>query len=586
MAPFVVLLLLCSVLSHASSPDSSRRQELGFPEPKRLSAGTSSSKFQTRELSTLLQRKASFDYIADNVEEESVFSTTLDVESQWPILALEELDTGLNSVSCRETEINLQFVSTAAERGFRSAIKETSEFVVVTSHDGCDSGGDRSAHRVTGVSFENHRVSLETVQIDWHEAFSVTRVSFSRRHHSEIQKREPTPVKRQDASLPIQSFLPGPSEVDRLNSSGTKSFDVHHTGLKIYPVDIPLADEVIPQLPVVVKCRMCMLQGDIQLSQGQFTVGETEENDSDFELDEAIGFFTNSSIELLVKELFTQIELELEISSEAPLLELSTALPTIGLTPFQIAGVITFGPLIVPEIIITADLEGDVAFSYGFNVTVPDNSRVLISIPNFNESEITGFGDTAFETIPFEATTEVSSMALSIAFQPQILLGINTGIDTLNVNIYGGIGAFVSLPNLSLNVSKATGVDNNCEAVAETDDAIGNATHLVPSVKLDMGVIASYDVRLGPFDDSQRVAPILASTAWELPTACMGFEPEIKATRKAGLAAASDAGDDGGSNDGGGGGGGNSAVSLAGSGITVLCALILSTVAAGFCGWG
>lgn len=101
------------------------------------------------------------------------------------------------------------------------------------------------------------------------------------------------------------------------------------------------ADLFRPQLPVVVKCKTCTLQGDIQLSQGQFTVGETEENgsddvDFDFELDEAIGFFTNSSIEFLVKRLFSQIELELELSSDGPLLELNTALPTVGLTPFQV----------------------------------------------------------------------------------------------------------------------------------------------------------------------------------------------------------------------------------------------------------
>lgn len=71
-------------------------------------------------------------------------------------------------------------------------------------------------------------------------------------------------------------------------------------------------------------------------------MGETEENESDFdvdfdfELDESIGFFTNSSIEFLVKRLFSQIELELELSSDGPLLDLSAALPAIGLTPFQV----------------------------------------------------------------------------------------------------------------------------------------------------------------------------------------------------------------------------------------------------------
>ncbi|RDW72434.1 putative GPI anchored protein [Aspergillus mulundensis] len=530
-----------------------------------------------------LDRNSSFDYVADDNEGELVFSTTLHVESEWPILRLEDLDTGLDSVSCTASEIQLQFISIAAEENFRSGVEETPEFVIVTSHEGCDLEGERSAHRVTSISAnpEGNTITLKSVPIDWHVAFSATKVSFSHMHSSEIQKRNPTPVKRQNVPSPTPSFPVAPSEVDGLNSTARKTFNVTHPGLQIYPVDNALASEVMPQLPVVVRCKTCTLQGDIQLSKGQFTAGEKDEDDSefDFELDEAIEFFTNSSIELLVKQMFSQIELELELASEGPLIELSTALPAIGLTPFQIAGVITFGPMIVPEIIITADLEGDVGFSYGFNVTVPDNSRVLIRIPNFNESEITGFEDTTFETLPFETTTEVTSMALSITFQPQILLGINTGIGSRKVNIDGGIGAFVSLPTLSLNVSRATGVNENCEAVTVTDDAIGNATLLIPSVELDVGAIARYDVEIVSWTDSREVATVLTSTARKLPTACVGFEPEIKATSKAGDSAG-DATAGGGSDDGG-----NGAANLGGNEITLVCALVFSTVAVGFCGW-
>ncbi|KAL4920893.1 hypothetical protein BDW62DRAFT_198346 [Aspergillus aurantiobrunneus] len=583
MIAFIGLVVLSSVLVQANSPSLDHRyQALDLPKPKRLSAGTLSSKLKARGESTisLLNQKTSFDYIADDVEEEYVSSTTLDVESRWPILALEDLDAGLDSVSCTAFEIQLSFAAIAAEEAFKEAIEDTPEFVIVTSHDGCDLEGERSAHRVTNVSLdaEYHMITLDKVRMDWHDAFFATRVSFLRRNPSEIQRRTPTPVKRQ-APRPTQSFPAGPSEADGLNSSTSAAFDEHHTGIEIYPPDIPLADEVVPQLPVVVRCKTCAIQGDIQLSQGQFSVGEAneEEDDSNFELDEAIGFFTNSSIELLVRQLSSQIELELELSSEGPLLELTASLPPIGLTPFQIAGVLTFGPQIVPEIIITADLEGDIGFSYGFNVTVPDDSRVMVRIPQFNESEITGFEDTTLETIPFEAITEVTSMALSIAFQPKILLGINTGIDGLDVNIDGGIGAFVSLPNLSVNVSRATGVNENCDVAAGIDDAVGNATHLVPSVELDMGVIASYDVRFMDFNDTRGVAPVLASTAWDLPTACVGFEPEIRETNRADSSVSDETGDDG----------GNSAVSLRrGSGITFCCAIVLSTVAAGFYGWG
>lgn len=179
-------------------------------------------------------------------------------------------------------------------------------------------------------------------------------------------------------------------------------------------------------------------------------------------------------------------------------------------------------------------------------------------------------------------------MSLGITFQPQILLGINTGLEALNVNIDGGIGAFVSMPSLSLNVSHATGVNENCDPVAADSDSgadadnVGNATHLVPSVELDVGVIASYDVRFMDFNDTRGVAPVLASTAWDLPTACVGFEPEepAKETGKAGSA-------EGESSDGD-GGGGNGAVRVGGegAGMMLLSSIALMSVAVGFCGWG
>lgn len=145
-----LVILLSSVLVHASSPRLDRRyQALDFLEPKRLSAGTSSLKLKARgDLAVpLLKRRTSFDYIADDIEGESVFSTTLDVESQWPILALEDLDAGLDRVSCTKPKIQLSFESIAAEENFNKAIEDTPEFVIVTSHDGCDLDGERSAHR-------------------------------------------------------------------------------------------------------------------------------------------------------------------------------------------------------------------------------------------------------------------------------------------------------------------------------------------------------------------------------------------------------------------------------------------------------
>ncbi|KAL5343480.1 hypothetical protein BJX70DRAFT_408255 [Aspergillus crustosus] len=578
----VASFLLSLVLVQATNPGHKQQtRTLSFPEPNRLSAAILSSKLTARgeHIFPLLNREASFDYVADVVENEPVFATTLNVESQWPILTLEDWDIVLNSVACTESQMGFSFASVAAEEDFERTIRDTPDFIIVTSHEDCDLEGERSAHRVSSVNvLKNHTVVLEKTRIAWHDAFSSTKVSFTRRHPSQIQRRDHTVVRRQHTST--GPFPPAPTEADGLNTSAEASFNRNYIDREIYPVDLPGADEMLPQYPVIVRCKTCAIRGEIQLSQGQFNI---EEEDSLFDIDEAYDFFTEGAIELLVKEFSSEIELDFELASEGPLIELAVELPAIGLTPFQIAGVVTFGPQIVPEFIITADLEGDIGFSYGFNVTVPDYSRILINMTTFNQSEITGFENTTFTPLPFEASTEVTSIELGIAFRPKFLLGISSGIDVLDVDIDGGIGAFVSLPSLSLNVSHLTDVTESCDDAVGTDDIFGNATLLVPSVEFDMGIIAGFDVRIMDFPNIAReTAPVLASTSWDLPTACVSFKPEVRVTSTSGVLASLDTiGNDSDSEEDN-----DNAAGLRGRSTALLCVMILLAVAAGFCGWG
>lgn len=143
-------LLLSSIGVQANSPSLNHRYPgLNFNEPRRLSAATLSSKLQARGEFPIAspERKASFDYLVDDVVEQSVFSTTLDVQSQWPILALEDFDASLDGVSCTDSQIQLTFASAVAQKRFNEAIGTLPEFLVVTSHEGCDREGERSAHR-------------------------------------------------------------------------------------------------------------------------------------------------------------------------------------------------------------------------------------------------------------------------------------------------------------------------------------------------------------------------------------------------------------------------------------------------------
>lgn len=126
-------------------------QPLEFPQPRRLSAASSPARIQARADSpqAVLSNTASFDYLHDGEESdsESVFAATVDVASHWPIFLLEDVDAHMEDVSCSESQIQLVFESMDTMHNVRRQVESIGDFVIVTTHSGCDPEGERSAHR-------------------------------------------------------------------------------------------------------------------------------------------------------------------------------------------------------------------------------------------------------------------------------------------------------------------------------------------------------------------------------------------------------------------------------------------------------
>jgi hypothetical protein len=79
--------------------------------------------------------------------EEVVFEASVSVKSSKPILVLEDLDSYLQSVICSKSEITLHFASPAALDIFRDAVRFDDSFLIVTSHDTCNSDGNRATYK-------------------------------------------------------------------------------------------------------------------------------------------------------------------------------------------------------------------------------------------------------------------------------------------------------------------------------------------------------------------------------------------------------------------------------------------------------
>ncbi|KAF9894531.1 hypothetical protein FE257_006416 [Aspergillus nanangensis] len=484
-------------------------QSLEFPKARRLVAAFQTSKVEARhELSPIrLDTRASFDYLHEDDEHpDSVFAATLDVQSKLPVLVLEDIEVGLENLTCSGSQIQLSFTSTGKGTELKKAVQDLDEFVLVTSHEGCDPDGERSTHRVTNFDFNynNQVVMLDKVASTWQEAFPATSVSFSRQRRSTIRKRMHTLTRRQqsppetttsesvEAEMPSPTVsFPTPSVTTGVRSDATTSLDKHYVDEKLFPPEFPGADMVIPQ-GVTVSCKNCSLEGDIELTKGSFNLTGTDFKDIQ-------AFFQHGSVEVMAKDLFAQIELGVDLTLNQPLASLNMSLPAIPLIPFAIPGALVFGPMLEPQFTVSLDYIGEFGFSYGFNLSIPDNAKIEINMAEFANSSMIGSGF-----------------------------------------ISGGIGAFLNLPKLSLNASQLSDVDERCEPVSNEgngregeatstlDNIFSSLTNLVPSVEVDMGVLADFEVDVPGLDERLAIESVLASTSYPLPTACLQFDSKNK----------------------------------------------------------
>lgn len=124
-----------------------------FSRARVLSAATVRSKLEARDASlNLLKKETSFDFLeghsssAPSSPDGSVFTASVVVRSQKPILTLEDIEPDLLDVSCSATEIELHFASIDALDKVAREIEHLTDFVAVSSHFSCNEADQRAPH--------------------------------------------------------------------------------------------------------------------------------------------------------------------------------------------------------------------------------------------------------------------------------------------------------------------------------------------------------------------------------------------------------------------------------------------------------
>ena len=409
----------------------------------------------------------------------------------------------------------------------------------------CNTANPSNVPSVSNVEKRERTLLLTVVSTTWRNSFHSLQIDFgSRLENSRLERRDnlrkrqaaPTSITPTGAS-PSVAFPPAPTSSPTATSIVDANIAKSWIDTAILPPSFPGADLVVPDLPggLTVKCKNCTLQGNLDLSHGLLDMSDpssNSENDSrsDIAVQDIIDFAENGYVELVVNNFAAHIELESTVQPSKSLVTYVAPFPDIGIPGWVIPNIAEVGPVLRPTITFGVQLSTELDFTYGFDLTVPNNSTVRLDIKNpTTNSNVTGFQDTTFSAIPFQAQVNSINLTVTAAFNPQLLL-------TISVLDHDGeisAGAFLNLPSLSATISQVDHVDDKCNPTNSSDkvkDFIHNSlTNIVPTVDFDVGVLVDTKLDISNIYSAEAAAFTTAvSTSYPLPTACISYDSAHK----------------------------------------------------------
>ncbi|KAK6599099.1 hypothetical protein H4I96_08303 [Botrytis cinerea] len=456
----------------------------------------------------------------------SRFAST-SMKYKLPAVALEDIELNVKNIVCSKSTIILQFPSENLLLGAKKEWKDLSEFLVISSHAGCNDQNARAPYLVSNVEyvFKSNTAILSVRRIEWSDAYDTMEVKFGMgkydssalRIHNDLRKRITSSVSV--SSSETVSFPSAPS------ATPTSDTSVHDIGYSV-PAGFNLGsfatsnDGVGGSLSI--GCSNCSIEGSIEMTQGVFNV-----SNSSLDTKKAVNFVENGYFDMVVNGFGAHIEIDTAVAgtfTETYIMNLMT----LALPGFQIPDIAAIGPMWVPAIQGSIGVSKNLNFTYGFDVSAPDNSSIRLNIGNLTESTSSGFSDSSITALPLTAIDSSISLTLSLALHSQILLGVNI----LSGDGSIAAGAFLDLPALSVTISELTSVDENCNPAQSSSSSVkdldyfSSLTNIVPQADIAIGLQAGIQLTVPDlhFVENVGTTATLAGTSMLLPTQCMSFD--------------------------------------------------------------
>ena len=198
-----------------------------------------------------------------------------------------------------------------------------------------------------------YRIEMLASQIPWKDGYRSMKVDFGAstqdltlRKHNKLRKRQQsrtTATVSPSGDFPV---LPSSSPTPTIHEV-TENIDLSYQNTVILPPAFPGVDSVTLHAPFVPHgitfgCKNCTAKGNIELSQGTFTLSTNESDDSIFKrgvvntTEEIVHFFEDGFVEFNVLDFAAHIELESNVTLSKTLKTFNIPFPNITLTPWQV----------------------------------------------------------------------------------------------------------------------------------------------------------------------------------------------------------------------------------------------------------
>ncbi|KAM3082353.1 hypothetical protein ACMFMF_002017 [Clarireedia jacksonii] len=445
-----------------------------------------------------------------------------------PAVALEDIELNVKDIMCSDSTIVIDFPSASLLANAEREWEGLSEFLVISSHAGCNDEGARAPYLVSSVLFNSgsNTAVLSVQRISWKDAYGTMEIKFGMGQYAIGSVRTHGMKKRTITSTSVSSSITVsfPPPALPTPTSDKSDHDIGYVAPSDFSFTITQSNGNRKET-ITIKCGNCSIAGDISITHGAVSMGTFNTS-----VGEAVNFLKEGYFYAEANGFNAHIEIDTSISGAIDK-SFSYPLVTLALPGFAIPGIAAIGPLLVPTIIGEIVLSESMDFTYGFEFNSPDKSYVNMSIGNLSDSTSNGFSDSSINTIPFTSTSPLASLTLSLGLQSQILLGVDILEDSGSINA----GAFLNLPKLEVAFNQVSDVDSDCKPINKSltselkSEVYQNLINIVPAANIAIGLQAGIQARLAAYTEAVETAATMAQTGLTLPTACLSFDGSKKA---------------------------------------------------------